>query len=138
MNREILFRGKRRDNGEWVCGDLRQYVNMVGCEDFYEIDTMSDTIGYGHSYKVDRDSIGQYTGLTDNNGKKIFEGDIVDVYSYQNGETKHRFGSIGWYEGNYLIFIQNGYNETLSQGFCNVSEVIGNIHDNPELLTDKQ
>lgn len=147
MDREYLFRGKRVDNGEWVFGDLRQYVNMVGCEDFYEIDTMSDTIGYGHSYKVIPETVNQFTGLTDMSGNKIFDGDIIKVVTEDTHEERFIEVCIG-------EFTDDGYGDlfigaylkyggfTVSAGQIkecgsNGVEIVGNIYDNPELLTDK-
>lgn len=150
MNREILFRGKRIDNGEWVIGDLRQYTFISDdCEDFYEIDTMSATIGYGHSYKVDRDSIGQYTGLTDSKGNKIFDGDILQEYWFGKhnvlGVVEYGAGTFDSghyrYTGFYYRDKRGDVDHTNLHPMLIKEygiEVIGNIYDNPELLTDKQ
>ena len=116
--REILFRGKRTNNGEWVEGDLIRLPNGISIL----------ANGYAH---VIPETVGQYTGLTDKNGKKIFEGDIV----------KHDFGAdqIGVqyavikYNSYYASFLVEPLYDWM---FCekNDCEVIGNIHDNPELL----
>lgn len=82
--REILFRGKRTDNGEWVKGFyvcvLDTHYIMTG-----KFDSLTNGIINSEAYKVDPDTIGQFTGLTDENGVKIFEGDIV-----RYGDTIHR------------------------------------------------
>jgi uncharacterized phage protein (TIGR01671 family) len=68
--REIIFRGKRVDNGEWVCGDLSQHKS--GKRFIKRLNASALC-----SYEVIPETLGQFTGLTDNNGKRIFEGDIV-------------------------------------------------------------
>ena len=132
--REILFRGKRVDNGEWIQGDLVQFlphgiVRIVTQEPPYK------------DAEVDSDTVGQFTGLTDRNGKKIFEGDIIHLEYSQVF-----FGGV--YYGEYTAevsykegcFVTDGINnggeiETPLSGFDNDElEIIGNIHDNPELL----
>lgn len=124
--REILFRGKRKDNKEWVQGDLLHngydYETAI-----WEQETKLVT-------EVIPESVGQYTGLTDKNGTKIFEGDIVNVNT--NKDTLcHR------YEGRNLVIRFDEYHRFVASGkleypLCNHYEweVIGNIHDNPELL----
>ena len=132
--REILFRGKRVDNGEWIQGDIVQFpvhgvVRIVEQEPSYK------------DAEVDSDTVGQYTGLTDKNGRKIFEGDIIHLKYSQVFFGGEYFGEytaeVSYKEG---CFITDGINngdeiETPLSGFDNDElEIIGNIHDNPELL----
>ena len=132
--REILFRGKRVDNGEWIQGDIVQFpvhgvVRIVEQEPSYK------------DAEVDSDTVGQYTGLTDKNGRKIFEGDIIHLEYSQVFFGGEYFGEytaeVSYKEG---CFITDGINngdeiETPLSGFNNDEvEIIGNIHDNPELL----
>ena len=147
MMREILFRGKRKDNGEWVEGDLRQdkdteqvyisgwnyYANCTGLErDPFEHEVIPETVG-------------QYTGLNDNNGRKMFEGDVVKCFD-ERIDVKFcvavKFGNpneeFNW--GYQLNFI-SGDRPNLDILCCvemeeteAYIEVVGNIHDTPELL----
>ena len=132
--REILFRGKRVDNGEWIQGDIVQFlvhgvVRIVEQEPSYK------------DAEVDSDTVGQFTGLTDKNGRKIFEGDIIHLEYSQVFFGGVYFGEytaeVSYKEG---CFITDGINngdeiETPLSGFDNDEvEIIGNIHDNPELL----
>ena len=123
--REILFRGKRIDNGEWVYGDLVQSPAHCVVQ-IYEQDLCGD------NFAVDPSTIGQYTGLTAN-GKKIFEGDIVSgFFNHEKIVGYIFFGSDA------SFFIQR--DGLFGIGLNNASdwlEVIGNIHDNPELLEDE-
>ena len=115
MAREILFRGKTRDEKEWI-------------EGFYAVFSNTPFIGAPNRYgtmlwqSVISETVGQFTGLTDKNGKRIFEGDITKLS--QSGkcyEVKYKSGC-------FCI----GINWAIShEPDC---EVIGNIHDNPELM----
>ena len=126
--REILFRGKRVDNGEWAYGDL------LHCDDETEI--YSESVGKNGGYVVP-ETVGEYTGLTDKNGTRVFEGDIIDVAYNPNygGVAKERIGTfkVGFEDGRYVYEDGEGYFL-----FTESDEiiVIGNIHDNPELLKE--
>ena len=124
--REILFRGKRIDNDEWVIGSLAaEYYKKHGV---MMIAPSEDVI-----FKVDPDTIGQYTGLTDKNGEKIFEGDIV---SYRTS-CAHRTMKVIYQAGGFIVVDSTNLfrMSDLRKDFTNKHlEVIGNIHDNPELL----
>lgn len=140
--REILFRGKRIDNGEWIEG----YIFQVFDDGFFITD------GKCHSFKVIPETVGQYTGLTDKNGKKIFEGDIVtNEWCFIKGVSVVKFGHyktldmdkdfqqghLGFYlEHNDLINLKSVRRDMMY--FANKCEVIGNIHDNPELLKERE
>ena len=124
--REILFRGKRKDNGEWVEGSLStEYLKECGC---VMISPTADTC-----FKVDPETVGQYTGLTDKNGKKIFEGDIVTTPYYGI-----EFQTVEWVKTS--CGFEPFSDSNLNCGHCgggvvpNFCEVVGNIHDNSELL----
>lgn len=112
--REILFRGKRKDNGEWI---------------------------EGYNLKIDEvapETVGQFTGLIDKNGRHIFEGDIVDV-EYDIAYVGVAAERIGLFVVvfNYGCFMKQkkdgGLFHFIPSDKC---KVVGNIHDNPELLKD--
>lgn len=141
--REILFRGKTIENEEWVEG----YFCHVPCGRFqceeHLIQTIKEDGRIGQLHTVYERTVGQFVGLTDKNGNAIFEGDIVHVLGNQQVED--------WKNVNYI-----GSIAFLDAGFCVIDgtiedhafrryqlprldfdlEVIGNIHDNPELLEE--
>lgn len=108
--REILFRGKKVDNEEWIEGYLYRISEKMN--PFIMLPDRK-----GESYEVESKTVGQYTGLTDSNSKKIFEGDIMRS------------------AGNIVQFCEDGFciNGDCSLGLWKKTEIIGNIYDNPEL-----
>ena len=128
--REILFRGKRLDNGEWADGDLVHSVYKVGdaC-----VGKFGCTLGM---HQVDPSTVGQYTGLNDKNGKRIFEGDIVKAQDEILGSPfcDGMNGKVVYDEAAYFIELKDPMNSQWLYDECAVYEVIGNVHDNPELL----
>lgn len=141
MNREILFRGKRINNGEWVEGYYMKHINrtLLPINDSVEEkdveyiifhDAFSDwNMPRGiEGTHIDPATIGQYTGMTDKNGKKIFEGDIVDTYNYST------LMEIRWNE-KAAAFEFWRYDTWYGQVHTfNPIKVLGNVFDNPELL----
>lgn len=133
--REILFRGKRKDNGEWVMGNLFVPDNP---ETPTQICIGTNIVRI--SYDIDPKTIGQYTGLKDKNDKKIFEGDILNVRSY---DYNYEYSTKVFYNSHTLCVDVYGQDyDYTAIGFaydvwddenCEI-EIIGNIHDNPELL----
>ena len=117
--REILFRGKRVDNGEWVFGDL---LHNCDCVKIRENETEINHVA--RSFPVLPKTIGQYTGLTDKNGTRIFEGDIISCDYF--------IGTVSFCNGCWCASEVGKIPEDLYE-LINL-EVIGNIHDNPELL----
>lgn len=156
--REILFRGKRVDNGEWVEGYGFADEGYFGKIFFYH-DTFTDEEGEEYLFydnvRVHTDTVGQYTGLQDKNGKKIFEGDIVkfefpsdklmDLFVV-NG--KFSFTGVASMEDQFYTLDkknEHGGVDSISMWqmrakrdyHSGVIEILGNIHDNPELLEVK-
>lgn len=136
--REILFRGKRKDNGEWVEGSLiiaknfcciLQDEEKVHPLDYPYLGNESGCID-GYATPVVPETVGQYTGLTDKNGKKIFEGDIVYYYM----SPYHVRFIVEFFDGAFVIKSKGNHIRSPLYHFCPLVEVIGNIYDNPELL----
>ncbi len=133
MMREILFRGKRVDNGEWVYGSFLDLDKHIGKGYIVTVDNLL--------YTVIPETVGQYTGLTDKNGKRIFEGDIVLFedespanYEYHDC-TEMRCGSIEYGDNCFYITdrIAVEMEDLIYDGKLDI-EVIGNVHDNPALI----
>ena len=131
--REILFRGKRVDNGEWIEG----FYAHSGEKKYILIDN-DIAVGYLAMKEVKPDTIGQYTGLTDKNGTKIFEGDIVNyTQNYELSGNVVMVGTVKWSECYAGLCVTNFTNGLADRFLTNAQyriEVIGNIYDNPELL----
>lgn len=132
--REILFRGKRTDNGEWVKGFyvcvLDTHYIMTG-----KFDSLTNGIINSEAYKVDPGTVGQFTGLTDKNGVKIFEGDIIEFDHPYNGKSIHAVvqDGCGWNLSNFYASCFDYPGCAFSEG-TKYMTVIGNVHDSPELL----
>lgn len=118
MTREILFRGKRIDNGEWVYG-LPQVIT----------ETRTHIVtGYLESiHVVDNITFGQFTGLLDKNGTRIFEGAVIGY----SGDTQ---GYVVFKDGEFMLQGIKPKKITSLKKYAYLFEVIGNIHDNQELL----
>jgi uncharacterized phage protein (TIGR01671 family) len=140
--REILFRGKRKDNGEWVEG-FYVCLPLANYDEKVQLMTNAET---GVSYEIIPETVGQFTGLTDKNGKKIFEGDIIHSF-YANCPKNEHIEKVSFFDGTFSAEGARGgfYSRLSGQGspkhipwdksvYMIECEVIGNIHDNPELL----
>ena len=128
--RDILFRGKRRDNGEWVYGNYIHTPNVTFIYDVYETDSSHDW------YEVDPATVGQFTGLTDCYGKKIFEGDIHGmpgwIVTYCADVNEGEGMNAGWYVQ------RDNWESWMPLENHSEHKIIGNIHDNPELLEEEE
>lgn len=129
--RTILFRGKMLKSGAWIEGDLRQYPSgAVAIKDN----------SFCHIIEVDPASVCQYTGLKDKNGKKIFEGDIVEQSWFDCVEPiDDSVGEVVYCENDCSFSVMDANKkEIVPLGRCHSYhwevDVIGNIHDNPELM----
>lgn len=139
---DILYRGKaiNRDpnqsyrttyqNGDWVYGLVSRL------DKYYHNDEMTNEDGVS-GIDIDRATIGQYTSLSDKNGKKIFEGDILIIDEYSTFESTGK-GIVKFYKGKFVSFYgqdamgRDCYDDLYT--VCNERVIAGNIHDNPELL----
>lgn len=121
--REIEFRGKRIDNGEWVYGSLITAIVSKKNKSINTFIKLQDAVETNlETFVVKPESIGQFTGLLDKNGNKIFEGDILksDIFDSQEFTLEFISGSFNGYTYGYL----------LKNEHFNRSEIIGNIHEN--------
>lgn len=140
MNREILFRGKRKDNGEWVIGkgvdtNFREAYILCGWKD------ASVGLCNVDDIEVIPETIEQFTGLTDKNGKKIFEGDILRVAYRPKDDC-----AVEWHDGSFRLRWVNedrraeyGFNYDAVCCVRNIvgkRKIVGNVFDNPELLLE--
>lgn len=143
--REILFRGKMIDQDEWVKGSLVIHGKSV-------LIFSTRDVPYGSGmFHVDPETVGQFTGLTDKNGKQIFEGDILEFedcgetgYEYKEGfyftnravvawrHSAWEFGKFMYHDSCVLEEMYSSREDFIE--IFNYSEIIGNIQDNPELL----
>lgn len=139
MMREILFKGKRLDNGEWITGHLLKYedgsARMVSSNIDIFCFEKDESIIQTVAHRVDPKTVGQYTGFVDKNGRKIFDGDILSVYN-----SKAFLFVVEWNGNQYVLkCTSNG----VSDNILNVIEspedveVVGNIYDNSELIKEQ-
>lgn len=156
--REILFRGKRKDNSEWVEGAYYHQTEFYGdADDEHHIIASNDELedNMMECYRVIPKTVGQYTGLTDKNRTKIFEGDIVEVWykqrTLENNTEPQKYKAIivfgnpnGFYSWGYQLKMIDDFpynNDILlwveMEDTGAFVEVIGNIHDNSDLLVGK-
>lgn len=130
MSREILFRGKRTDNGEWIVGYL--YRLSENNPPFIMLCSK-----YGESYEVDEHTICQCTGLKDKNGNLIWENDIVKCLYNSYGENGVYIGKVIYREDT-CCFVDANSESTDYEWWEEEKEVIGNIFDNKELLESEE
>lgn len=130
--REIEFRGKRRDNNEWIYGNLlviedECFIITISRKDWKKIQL--------EKIEINPETIGQYTGLKDKNGAKIFEGDIVGCFcNTQLFEVKWCDVRGGYFLDNVVLSSCCEPAPECLGNLTDTMEVIGNIYDNPELL----
>ena len=138
--REILFRGKRLDNGEWVEGNL--FVSDTDGRTYILAGSRIVTI----EWEVDPSTVGQYTGLKDKNGERIFEGDIVECVSWNEYFSIPEYNLFQNFRRVMVVVFHTGFfcmkesmPDPLRPNYWDLIyngdiEIIGNIHDNPEFM----
>lgn len=135
--RDIIFRGKRIDNNKWVYG---YYTPVCFARFSCQPAIVPEPDGIWEPIAVKPETVGQFTGLTDKNGKKVFEGDILKEYGAPPEHSLMVIKNTGF--GCFIEFYFHGEIHSIEQvghtGWLSYDEVIGNIHDNPELLEAKE
>ena len=130
--REIKFRGKRIDNGEWVYGYyvLKAITNIYNKVEWLHVIYVSYKEGFTEEHKVDPETVGQFIGQKDKSEQEIYEGDLLAYYDV-DGELLPQ--TVKWVNTPYTAFFDFGVAPA-----SRLSEVIGNIYENPELISGKE
>ena len=145
--RDLIFRGQRCDNGEWVYGYLvKKHDPLLGIAySFILVQEMDHSCITGEPtilrsemtwFKVDPKSVGEFTGLTDKNGTRIFEGDIVE-FRTRTSSFKPLYVQYHKETAQFVASIRSGVRSYPMDATWEY-EVIGNIHDNPELIGERK
>jgi uncharacterized phage protein (TIGR01671 family) len=135
MNRLIKFRGKSVLNDEWIYGDLVHRIDSPKTISPIQIN------GIG----VKEETVGQFSGLFDKNGKEIYEGDIVEWLFFSYEREYYLKGCIEWHQGGFIFNVTE--NDSENAGFYAISDlntdtesdvkILGNIYDNPDLIKEE-
>lgn len=152
--RQIRFRAKRADDGAWVYGDLAHTQKICNAEEKARTGNVSIGVIRISNYDVDETTIGQSTGLRDENGTEIYEGDIVDwtfFYTVCSGGGAVEYdtivgGVIEWKQGGFILRVtENDFEGAGSYGLSDLNtdtesdvRVIGNIYDNKDLADGQE
>jgi uncharacterized phage protein (TIGR01671 family) len=136
--REIKFRGKRIDTGEWIYGYFTRNDENGNCY----ITTQTES-GGAHPWQVIPETVGQFTGVSDKNGKEIYDRDVLQMFRHSDNTNRHEKDFVSKVSFEFGTFYVLGRYAT-KQSFLHMArpgqsfEIIGNIHDNPELIHDQK
>ena len=132
------YRGRRKDNGEWVYGwyvkDWEGGSHIVTEFGPYKTHCWDCGANEQESFKVDPDTVGQWTGLCDKNWNMIYEGDIVKGHRWVNGKSQRLVGKVEYVANKYVVTGIGKYSWNEQDDLNGSYEIIGNIHDHPHLL----
>ncbi len=138
MEREILFRGKRLDNRAWAYGYLVKRPSAIQMPGYggpwYIWKPPADPDDFGGYYNVAPDTVGQYTGMTDKRGTKIFEGDLLKYTLKYTGCEDDSPYRVFWDDFAWYVQCETRKSERLGISLPEDWEIIGNIYENPEIL----
>lgn len=136
MKREIKFRGKRVDTNQWIVGGYTEWENIKECPRYAIIAPNGDY------YDVDPGTVGQFTGMKDKNGKEIYEDDLLKYATLEPAVVEYWGGSFGYWLNkgaryqSFMSYAHHNFEFNSVKQRSYEHEVIGNIHDNPELLKE--
>lgn len=131
--RKIIFRGFSKAENRWMYGDIERHYSDHVCI------FPQPPSGMAYAYMVSPESVGQYTGLKDREGKEIYEGDIVD-FELLRGKKSRGYVTYSDEKARYVVTFQRGKYERALSWVCAVGKpvVIGNTYENPELLEQEE
>lgn len=134
--REILFKAKRIDNGEWVEGYYLRDQYHIGGKDiiFYRKDSDRFTV---YTDRIDIETLCQFTGLTDKNGNKIWENDILMAHLDESYPEDVTYMTVKWNFAGFVAYEAGTDGEYLDEFDLEHFEAVGNIFDNKELLQEE-
>jgi len=128
-----LFRGKRKDNGEWAQGYLSDIIIKTKLVHLIRLRSCKEP--HVFLVEVDPDTIGQCTDVKDKNGKLIFDGDVLKT-SHNLYSNEPVIGIVEWVECAFMLRRNDKSADILVSIASEIKEIIGNIHDNPEFLRE--
>lgn len=133
--REILFKAKRIDNGEWVEGCYHKRYDLLANEE--HLIFRADSYTVWEYAEIDPETLCQFTGLCDKNGKKIWENDILMAHFDESFQEYKTYETVEWSFAGFVIYEDGTRREYIDKFDLEHFEVVGNIFDNKELLQEE-